>query len=203
MKAQIKSISDSKEKIRKKDYYKSNRDELLDKREKYVTKINQMPYDEKHSESLRKKKKEYYEQNKERLAEIRDKKLIASTSQKAQDDGEIQDESLHYCKLCSRVFKSQGNLLHHIQEQHSNYPEDDVTKLEKDVVEKRRTSFIKRKNKENESYIKNKPHILKKKSLRYEQNKESIPENNRNSYHDNKDSYVTTRQKYYTTHKYL
>ena len=126
VKAKVKGLSDHKVQIRKKEYYQANREKILEKRDKY--------YHDKelgikgHSESRQKWEKEYYQRNKERLADNRDLKLQASVSQKK--EGEIQEEPLHNCKLCTRVFKKQGNLLKHIQEEHSNYPEDDVTEPE-------------------------------------------------------------------------
>ena len=148
-----------------------------------------------HKEQIR--KKEYYEQNKERLAEIRDLKLHGSASQKVIKDGEIHEDPLHNCKLCNRVFKKQGNLLKHVQDQHPNYPEDDVTKLENEILEK----IEKQNKKDREYYANNKQNILKKKALKYEENKESILENNRKSYHDNKNYYVATRKNYYKDNK--
>ena len=118
VKAKVKGLSDHKTQIRKKEYYQANKEKILEKRDKY--------YHDKelgikgHSESRQKWEKEYYQRNKERLADIRDLKLKA----------EIHEEPLHNCKICTRVFKKQGNLLKHIQEEHSNYPEDDVTEPE-------------------------------------------------------------------------
>ena len=142
VKAKVKGLSDHKEQIRKKEYYQANKEKIKEyyqankekikeKRETYVRNvIDKKPYDERYSESRQKKVKEWYQQNKERLAGIRDLKLQASASQNVQKDGKIHEDPLHNCKLCTRVFKKQGNLLKHIQEEHSNYPEDDVTEPE-------------------------------------------------------------------------
>ena len=113
-----KLISDSKEKIRKKEYYQDNKEQILQKRESYVRRKNQESSDEEYEERLQKKKKEYYEKNKQRFAEIRNLKSLSTN-----------DSRSHHCKLCSRSFMKPGSLVDHIQKDHKNYPEDDLNKL--------------------------------------------------------------------------
>ena len=182
-----KSISDSKEKMRKKEYYQDNKEQILQKRESYVRRKNQESSDEEYEERLQKKKKEYYEKNKQRFAEMRNLKLLSTNDSKSEIDVERRS---HHCKLCSRTFMKQGSLVDHIHKDHKNYPEDDVNKLQKEIFEKKKI-------REREYYKKNKEDILKKNKKKYEENKEHILDIKKSSYWNNKDDYVATRANYY------
>ena len=157
LKAQIQSISQQKEKIRKREYYQNNKESLLEKQEKYWEK-NPRNLDEE-----RLKSKKYYERNVDKFDRKRDLKLLASVNQKDHDQAENQAKAsedaelkppYYSCKLCGRIFKVQGYLLDHIRKNHPEFPTSEVKELERTILESTKSR--------KEYYMENREEILKK-----------------------------------------
>ena len=199
LKAQMKSISDTKEKSRKTEYYKTNRDSLLEKRAIYAEKNNSKIHEQRQSVETQLKKKEYYQNNKEMLARNRDLQLHATVNQKdpntqvnASVDAGIKPS--YNCIQCSRIFKVEAYFLDHVNENHPNYPDSALTEVQLAILEGSTS-------REEEYYNKNREHILKQKAKRYETEKKWMLDRNNVSYWNNRESYTKTRANYYQKNK--
>ena len=202
LKAQMQSISDTKEKSRKTEYYKTNRDSLLEKRAIYSEKNSSKIHEQRQSVETQLKKKEYYQKNKEILARNRDLQLLDISKQKVSEKSENQSSTsedakvkpTYNCINCSRTFKVQAYFLDHINENHPNYPDSALTKEQIAILEGTTT-------REEVYYLENRDKILKKKAKRYETEKEWMLDRNNASYWNNRESYTETRAKYYQKNK--
>lgn len=163
LKTQMKSISESNKQTRNKEYYQTNRENLLEKRAIYSEKNAEMLHKQRQSRETQLQKKEYYHRNKDILARKRDFKLLATVNKKDYDQVENKENeskdselkpSFYSCKHCDRIFKVQGYLLDHIRKNHPEYPKSEVEAVKRTILENSKSR--------KKYYEENRDEILKK-----------------------------------------